>query len=113
MLALNSSERWRVESVRFSSFVRKSMFSGVSLTILLSQFISIISLTREVSLVDHAVSVYVRLTICVPLSAAVTAVCVPGHTLAPSTAHPIEVGSKKCRSEININTKISNVGNIY
>jgi hypothetical protein len=44
MLVLNSSERWRVERARFSSFVCKSVFSGVSLMILQSQFINIGSL---------------------------------------------------------------------
>jgi hypothetical protein len=41
MLVLNSSEKWRIVRARFSSFVCKSMVSGVSLTALESQFISI------------------------------------------------------------------------
>jgi hypothetical protein len=44
MLVFSSSERWRVVRACFSSFVCKSTFSGVSLTILLSQLMYIISL---------------------------------------------------------------------
>jgi hypothetical protein len=50
MLVLNSSERWRVVRARFSSFVCKSMFSGVSLTVLQSQFINIGSLRFVINL---------------------------------------------------------------
>jgi hypothetical protein len=53
MLVLNSSERWRVERVRFSSFVWKSMFSGVYLSILELQFISIINLRFVISLLKQ------------------------------------------------------------
>jgi hypothetical protein len=58
MLVLNSIERWRVERARFSSFVRKSMFYGVSVTILQLQFIncgslrSVISLLKQISSED-------------------------------------------------------------
>jgi hypothetical protein len=53
MLVLNSSERWRVERARFSSFVCKSVFSGVSLAILQSQYINIISLRFVISLLKQ------------------------------------------------------------
>jgi hypothetical protein len=49
MLVLNSSEEWRVKRAQFSSFVYKNMFSGVSLTILQSQFIKNICLRFVVS----------------------------------------------------------------
>jgi hypothetical protein len=58
VLVLNSSERWRVMRERLSSFVCKSMFSGVSLTILESQFINtgslgfVISLLKQISSED-------------------------------------------------------------
>jgi hypothetical protein len=44
MLVLHSSERWPVEGARFLSFVCKSVFYGISVTILQSLFIYIISL---------------------------------------------------------------------
>jgi hypothetical protein len=60
MLVLNSSERWRVERARFSRLVCKSVFSGVSLTVLRSQFINIgslrfvIGLLKQISSEDFA-----------------------------------------------------------
>jgi hypothetical protein len=36
MLVLNSSEKWCVVKARFSSFVSKSMFFGVSLAVLVT-----------------------------------------------------------------------------
>jgi hypothetical protein len=56
MLVLNFSERWRVDRARFSSFVCKSMFSGVSLTVLQLQFISIDSLKLVISLLEQIFS---------------------------------------------------------
>jgi hypothetical protein len=55
MLVLNSSARWRVVRARFSSFVckKKIMFSGVSLTILQRQLISIGSLRFVISLLKQ------------------------------------------------------------
>jgi hypothetical protein len=53
MLVLNSSVRWRVERGRCSSFVCKSEFSDVSLTVLQSQFISIGSLRFVISLLKQ------------------------------------------------------------
>jgi hypothetical protein len=53
MLVQNFSERWRVERARISSFVCKSMFSGVSLTVLQLQFINIGSLRFVISLLKH------------------------------------------------------------
>jgi hypothetical protein len=53
MLVLNSSERWRVERARFSSFVCISTFFSVSLTVLQSQFINIGSLRFVISLLKQ------------------------------------------------------------
>jgi hypothetical protein len=53
MLVLNYSVRWRVEIVRLSSFVCRSVFSGVSITVLQSQFINIGSLRFVVSLLKQ------------------------------------------------------------
>jgi hypothetical protein len=52
MLVPNSSERWRV-TARFSSFVCKCMFSGVSFTILQSRVINIASLRFVISLLKQ------------------------------------------------------------
>jgi hypothetical protein len=58
MLVLNSSERWRVVRAQFSSFVCKSMFSGISLTALQLHFINtgilrfVISLFKRISSED-------------------------------------------------------------
>jgi hypothetical protein len=55
MLVLNCSEVWRVVKAQFSSFMCKSMFYGVSLTVLQSQFLHIgspifvISLLKQIS----------------------------------------------------------------
>jgi hypothetical protein len=56
MLVLYFSERWRVERALFPSFVWKSMFLGVSLTILQLQFISIISSKFVISILKHIFS---------------------------------------------------------
>jgi hypothetical protein len=53
MLELSFSEIWRVERVRLSSFVLISMFSGVSVTVLQLQLISIISLRFVISLLKQ------------------------------------------------------------
>jgi hypothetical protein len=53
MLILNSSVKGRVEKARFSSFVGKSTFSGVSLRILELQFIRSGSLTSVISLLKQ------------------------------------------------------------
>jgi hypothetical protein len=55
MLVLSSSERWRLDRAQFSSFVCKSMFSGVYLIVLQSQFINtgnlgfVIGLLKQIS----------------------------------------------------------------
>jgi hypothetical protein len=53
MLALNSSERWRVERARFSSFVCKSKFSDVSLMVFQLQFVSIGSLRFVINILKQ------------------------------------------------------------
>jgi hypothetical protein len=58
MLVLNSNERWRVERVRFSNFVCKSMLSGVPFTLFQLQFIImgsirfVVILSKEISSED-------------------------------------------------------------
>jgi hypothetical protein len=56
MLVLHASERWRVDEVRFASFVCKSMFSDVSRTILQSNSVSIGSQRIVISLVKQIFS---------------------------------------------------------
>jgi hypothetical protein len=53
MLVLKFGERWRVERARFSSFVCKSMFPGVFLTVLHSQFINVGNLRFVISLLKQ------------------------------------------------------------
>jgi hypothetical protein len=56
ILVLNCSERWRVEKAWFSRFACKSLFSGVSLTVLQSQLINIDSLRFVISLLRQVSS---------------------------------------------------------
>jgi hypothetical protein len=49
MLALSSNEKWRVEKSRFSRFVCKSTFPGVSLEVLQSHFYQ----HRQSKIYDH------------------------------------------------------------
>lgn len=67
MLVLNSSGIWRVGKERFSSFVDKSMFTGVSLMIIQCQFISVDNLKFVNSLLKQLFSEDVTSKSCIIL----------------------------------------------